>query len=483
MINVSLENQESTFKSEEIFISKTDKRGVIEYGNSVFTRVSGYAEDQLIGAPHKIIRHRDMPRSVFKLFWDTIQKGEPIIAYVKNRAIDGKYYWVLATCYPSSDNLGYLSIRIKPLTELKNAAENLYKQVIQIEQEKGMEEGIKYILGELKKLGFNSYEEFMIHSLYEELSARQKAVRSNYTKKYNTQDQQLSALVNTFTEMKTLSVNSIQRFSQAVLPLKEYLKSKEEFETGAAQIAQVCERLEFLSVNMSISAHKLGKLGGTLSVVANSFQTTAQKIVKDFEDFQKKSVQIADRIQNIFLNLGCATVQNEMLGFSLGEILEKLTTRVEGVANKPMSLEIEHSIKQTEELIKNIEHYFKPVFKEAESFYGLINANHRNLVQLGDLVTQLDLIKTGGKLEGSRSNEIVQSFEPFIIEMNEFIEGVQTPVQKIMYLIKGLETAFADILAAGNHIEHASFELHFLLNNLKTAAEELFQTETKGDAA
>ncbi|MFN3696534.1 MAG: PAS domain-containing protein [Pseudobdellovibrio sp.] len=477
MINVNIENQEAEFLAHELFISKTDARGIIEYGNPVFTRVSGYAEDQLIGAPHKIIRHRDMPKSIFKLFWNKLQGQEPIIAYVKNRAIDGKYYWVLATAYPSANQDGYVSIRIKPLSKNFEMVQNLYKQVIQIEQEKGMEEGIKYILGELKKLGFNSYEEFMIHSLYEELSARQKAVRSNYTKKYNTQDQQLSALVNTFTEMKTLSVNSIQRFSQAVLPLKEYLKSKEEFETGAAQIAQVCERLEFLSVNMSISAHKLGKLGGTLSVVANSFQTTAQKIVKDFEDFQKKSVQIADRIQNIFLNLGCATVQNEMLGFSLGEILEKLTTRVEGVANKPMSLEIEHSIKQTEELIKNIEHYFKPVFKEAESFYGLINANHRNLVQLGDLVTQLDLIKTGGKLEGSRSNEIVQSFEPFIIEMNEFIEGVQTPVQKIMYLIKGLETAFADILAASLNAEYVGHELLFLLTDFKQTLAKLSQID------
>jgi len=477
MINVNIENQEAEFLAHELFISKTDSRGIIEYGNPIFVRVSGYSEDQLIGAPHKIIRHRDMPKSVFKLFWGKLQANDAIIAYVKNRSIDGKYYWVLATAYPSANKDGYVSIRIKPLSKNFEFAQSLYKQVLQVEQEKGMEEGIKFILGELKKLGFNSYEEFMIYSLYEELGARQKVVRTSYSKQYASKDQQVAALVNTFTEMKTLSVNSIHRFSQAVLPLKEYLKSKEEFEVGASQIAQVCERLEFLSVNMSISAHKLGKLGGTLSVVANSFQATAQKIVKDFEDFQKKSVQIADRIQGIFLNLGCATVQNEMLGFSLGEILEKLTSRVDGSGGKPMSLEIEHSIKQTEELIKNIEHYFKPVFKDAESFYSLINSNHRNLVQLGDLVTQLDLIKTGGKLEGSRSNEIVQSFEPFILEMNEFIEGVQTPVQKIMYLIKGLETAFADILAAGVHTEHVSQELVFLINDLKQTLAKFDQVE------
>jgi PAS domain S-box-containing protein len=480
MINVNLENQEAEFKTEELFVSKTDKRGIIEYGNPVFVRVSGYLEDQLVGAPHKIIRHRDMPKSVFKIFWAKLQTNQPVIAYIKNRAIDGKYYWVLATAYPSADNNGYLSIRIKPQSDRLPLIEKIYKDTLQLEQEKGIEEGTKYLINEIHKLGFENYEEFMLNSLFEELSLRNRKNKSQMSKKFKSNDAMITALGHIFVEMKTLSAMSIQKFSQSVLPLKDYLKSKNDFETGAMQIAQVCERLEFLSVNMSISAHKLGKLGGTLSVVANSFQTTAQKIVKDFDDFQKKSKQISEGLQDIFLNLGCSTVQNEMLGFSLSEILEKLTLTTSELGSKPMSLEIEQSIKQTEELIKNIDFYFMPVFKEAEKFYNLISSNHRNLVQLGELVTQLDLIKTGGKLEGSRSNEIVQTFEPFIIEMNEFIDGVQIPVQKILHMIKGLETTFSDILAAGTQIQYVSSEMKVLLENLKHTVRQ--QSEDKASA-
>ncbi|KDB05361.1 hypothetical protein U879_02085 [Defluviimonas sp. 20V17] len=76
---------EAPFAIHEIFYSRTDPRGVIQSGNDVFQRVADYPWDRLIGAPHKVIRHPDMPRAVFWLLWQTIQQGRPIGAYVKNR--------------------------------------------------------------------------------------------------------------------------------------------------------------------------------------------------------------------------------------------------------------------------------------------------------------------------------------------------------------------------------------------------------------
>ena len=123
---------EAPFNLDEVFFSRTDARGVIESGNYVFRRVAHYEWDRLLGAPHKIIRHPDMPRAVFWLLWDTIKQGRPIGAYVKNRAEDGLYYWVFAVVMPNGD--GYLSARIKPTSPLFRTIEKEYAALREVER-------------------------------------------------------------------------------------------------------------------------------------------------------------------------------------------------------------------------------------------------------------------------------------------------------------------------------------------------------------
>jgi PAS domain S-box-containing protein len=106
---------ERTFASDEIIVSKTDLRGILTYTNDVFLRMSAYTEDEVLGRPHNVIRHPDMPRTVFKLLWDTLQEGRELFAYVVNLAGDGAHYWVLAhvtpTRSPSGEIIGYHSNR------------------------------------------------------------------------------------------------------------------------------------------------------------------------------------------------------------------------------------------------------------------------------------------------------------------------------------------------------------------------------------
>src|SRR5208337_645098 len=91
---------EVPYSFEELFFSRTNEKGHILSGNKTFQTISMYSWGELLNRPHNIIRHRDMPRGVFWLLWDTIKKGKPIAAYVKNRAKDGRYYWVLAIVTP-----------------------------------------------------------------------------------------------------------------------------------------------------------------------------------------------------------------------------------------------------------------------------------------------------------------------------------------------------------------------------------------------
>lgn len=97
---------ERFFEDDEIIVSKTDLKGHLTYANDVFLRIAQYTEKECLGQPHSMIRHPDMPRSVFHLLWDTIQNGSEIFAYVVNRTKSGDHYWVLAHVTPSRDASG-----------------------------------------------------------------------------------------------------------------------------------------------------------------------------------------------------------------------------------------------------------------------------------------------------------------------------------------------------------------------------------------
>ena len=123
-----------TFPADELIVSKTDPRGVITYANDVFLRVSGYPLEQVLGQPHNLIRHPDMPRAEFKLLWDTLAGGQEIFAYVNNLAADGADYWVLAHVTPSHGPdgklVGYHSSRRSPSPRAVARVLPLYGQLL-----------------------------------------------------------------------------------------------------------------------------------------------------------------------------------------------------------------------------------------------------------------------------------------------------------------------------------------------------------------
>lgn len=108
---------ETPYPEGRLIVSRTDPAGIITHANPSFVEMSGYALDELIGKPHWILRHPDMPPAAFKDLWDTVQRGEKWQGYVKNLRKDGGYYWVKATVIPNVRNgrvVGYTSVRRKP---------------------------------------------------------------------------------------------------------------------------------------------------------------------------------------------------------------------------------------------------------------------------------------------------------------------------------------------------------------------------------
>lgn len=156
--------QEKQFPENEIIVSKTDLKGKILYGNRIFIELSGYTEKELLGKPHNIVRHPDMPKVIFKFLWDSVKNGKEIIAYVKNLSKDGSFYWVKAFVTPSFNGkgeiVGYHSIRLKPTETAKESISALYKELLEVEQREGVEKSQERLEQVLAQKGV-SYEEFI----------------------------------------------------------------------------------------------------------------------------------------------------------------------------------------------------------------------------------------------------------------------------------------------------------------------------------
>lgn len=95
---------QTDFSRNTILVSKTNPNGVIIYANPEFCRIAGYTLEELLGKPHSMIRHPEMPRAVFSLMWETLKNQREFFGYVVNRCANGNHYWVLAQVVPDIDH-------------------------------------------------------------------------------------------------------------------------------------------------------------------------------------------------------------------------------------------------------------------------------------------------------------------------------------------------------------------------------------------
>ncbi|MEN8123963.1 MAG: PAS domain-containing protein [Bacteroidota bacterium] len=157
-------NEEIIIKDDEVLISVTDPKGIITEANEIFSQISGYSEDELIGSSHNVIRHPDMPKIMFKIVWDHIKEKENVMAVVKNLAKNGKYYWVVTdfvTRVDANRNIvNYTAYRRPVHDKVKNAVIPLYKVLCAIEDFAGIEASEKFLSDYFKKIGM-TYDEMV----------------------------------------------------------------------------------------------------------------------------------------------------------------------------------------------------------------------------------------------------------------------------------------------------------------------------------
>jgi len=166
-------NKERVMNADEFIVSKTDAMGRLTYCNRIFIDYAGYSEHELLGHQHNIVRHPDMPRSVFHLLWTTLKSGNEFFGYIKNISKDGSYYWVLANVTPSYSGsgadakniIGFFSVRRKPDLAKIRLIEAIYKDMLLAEKQAGSRDaiaaGTKVLMDIVNKTG-KDYREFIL---------------------------------------------------------------------------------------------------------------------------------------------------------------------------------------------------------------------------------------------------------------------------------------------------------------------------------
>ena len=165
-----LTGEERHFSDHEFIISMTDTKGILTYANDIFLNIADYTESEVLGQPHNILRHPDMPACIFQFLWDTIQSGEEVLAYVVNKTKHGDHYWVFAHITPTRDEndkiVGYLSSRRTATKQALSTIMPLYKQ-LKAEEDKHTrkKDGIKAsmaLLTDTLKSQNTTYGEFIL---------------------------------------------------------------------------------------------------------------------------------------------------------------------------------------------------------------------------------------------------------------------------------------------------------------------------------
>jgi aerotaxis receptor len=296
----NLINEAREFSAQELFFSTTDLKGHIQRANKVFQRIAGYSWDALNNKPHNIIRHPDMPRIVFQLLWDYIQSGRPIVAYVKNLAHDGRYYWVVALVVAIPG--GYLSVRFKPTSPLLATVANLYTELRAAEasieshsnsRKAAIAASRDSLDTNLRTLGFRDYDDFMQHAFKRELQSREAAIQRRST---------AAGMFDHLVEVLQMLFDDLDVYVEFNKGVKEKSKSV----TGAS------EALRVSALNGAIEADKLGVRAAGLRPVLDWLRELSVGITKEGVRLSKSLDSLVAEVDLVVFSLGAAKLQIEM---------------------------------------------------------------------------------------------------------------------------------------------------------------------------
>ncbi|VDC27196.1 Aerotaxis receptor [Pseudogemmobacter humi] len=272
------------FAAPELSYSRTCPRGLILSGNSVFRRLVGLPWRELIGASHNVVRHPDMPRGFYHLFWQKLGAGEPAVGYVLNRNTGGGGYWVLVAAMPCEG--GYFSVRMRPSGPLFGPLRAEYAGLRAREEDEALSpaDSALALTARLGDLGFPDYDAFAAHMLTGEIRSR---------------DLQLG--------------RPVDREAEALSSLLTLLD--ETLSEQARLVAQFSD-LALLPVNMRLVAARLEPQGGPISQIAVNYKTASEEIARRLAEFVSGKGNLCGRmahaVRRSLILAGTSRLQGEL---------------------------------------------------------------------------------------------------------------------------------------------------------------------------
>lgn len=330
----ALIDQSRPFEIDELFFSTTNPKGIIETGNDIFVRLSGYARGELVSEPHSVIRHPHMPRGAFQLLWTSLLAGKPIAVYVKNLAKDGRYYWVLAFVAPLKT--GFLSVRMKPSSPVYALVQQIYRDMVTLEEKlisegqppKAAQEASLALLDQaLHSSGYQGYDDFMTRALIPaELKARTAAL--------STQEHQL-ALARAQERRDTLPSElsgPIRGVRAGMFQLREandqfgaVLERAFATITGTRKLLDGFKGLELSAVNVSLRAARLGRSGRATMAIATFLSQATEKFRKELDVLVKELDDARTSLGGLVMEMGWSSLESEMALAATDERLASTT--------------------------------------------------------------------------------------------------------------------------------------------------------------
>ncbi|MBL8542690.1 MAG: PAS domain-containing protein [Hyphomonadaceae bacterium] len=382
MTHAELSPAEITFGFDELFFSRTDLAGIILFGNSVFQRVAIYSWDELLGKPHKIVRHPDMPRAVFYALWDTIKQGQPIGAYVKNRAKDGRFYWVFAIVTPIEG--GYLSVRLRPSSEIFGVVKTEYEKLAALEAREHLKpaDSAALLLGRLTELGFADYRTFMATALGHELAAR---------------DAKLGRAPDP----------SIERFGALMQTASSLL-------TQADRILSAYARNENVPFNFRVLAAQLGAQGQAIGVISANYTLLSDDMRSILDSFIQSARHVFNTISEGYFLASTARIQREALQAFKHEVGQG------GGAEQEVRLLDRQQAEYSERAAESL----REIAKSAEVF-------RTACLDMSRLSAGLEVTRVMGKVECARHATIKERTTELLSELEAFQRTVAGALREI----------------------------------------------------
>ncbi|MBY0563902.1 MAG: PAS domain-containing protein [Hyphomonadaceae bacterium] len=394
-----LDPGEVPFEFQELFFSRTDPAGIILFGNSVFQRISHYPWHELLNKPHKIVRHPDTPRAVFWLLWDTLKQGRPIGAFVKNRAKDGRPYWVFAIVTPIEG--GYLSVRLRPSGPLFDVVRGYYPELAARERREGLkpQDSAAILAGTLAELGFADYPSFMAEALAGELAARDR---------------------------------HLERDPDPALKLFADLLEKAKALLGHAQeIAVAYARNEHVPFNFRVLAAQLGQEGAAIAVISNNYAVLSHEMQAILDQFTESARSVFNAINRGLFLICTARIQRELLSCFKSE------PEQEGM---PRDTEIVLLTRQQEEYSALAYESLKAIAQSARGF------GHACL-EMSRLATGLEVMRVMGKVECARHDTQRDRMDELLRDLEGFQRTVSGALKAIEQVNRSIQRDSETLLA------------------------------------